>query len=138
DLTPQLLDDIGAFCDSFPQVLADMEVLLNENRIFKQRNCDIGVLDADEAYAWGFSGPCIRASGVAWDIRKAEPYEVYDRMDFDIPVGKHGDCFDRFMIRIEEMKQSIRIMRQCLNEMPAGPVSSLDRKIVPPRRAEMK
>jgi NADH-quinone oxidoreductase subunit D len=138
DLTPQLLDDIGTFCETFPQVLADMEALLNENRIFKQRNCDIGVLDADEAYAWGFSGPCIRASGVAWDIRKAEPYEVYDRMDFDIPVGKHGDCFDRFMIRIEEMKQSIRIMRQCLNEMPAGPIASLDRKIVPPKRAEMK
>jgi len=138
DLTPQLLDDIGEFCETFPQVLTDMEILLNENRIFKQRNCDIGVLNADEAYAWGFSGPCIRASGVAWDIRKAEPYEVYDRMDFDIPVGRHGDCFDRFMIRIEEMKQSIRIMRQCLNEMPAGPVSSLDRKIVPPKRAEMK
>jgi len=138
DLTPQLLDDIGAFCETFPQALADMECLLVENRIFKQRNCDIGVISADDAYAWGFSGPCIRASGVAWDLRKAEPYEVYDRMDFDIPVGKHGDCYDRFLVRIEEMKQSIRIMRQCLNEMPAGPVSSLDRKIVPPKRAEMK
>jgi NADH-quinone oxidoreductase subunit D len=138
DLPNKLLDDIGGFCETFPQVIEDFYEILVENRIFKQRNCDIGIATAQNAYDWGFSGPVIRASGIAWDLRKAQPYEVYDRMDFDIPVGKHGDCYDRFVVRMEEMRQSIRIIQQCLNEMPAGPVSSLDRKIVPPKRGEMK
>jgi len=138
DLPNKLLDDIGEFCETFPQVLVDFDEILVENRIFKQRNCDIGIATAQNAYDWGFSGPVIRASGIAWDLRKAQPYEVYDRMDFDIPIGKHGDCYDRFVVRMEEMRQSVRIIKQCLNEMPAGPVSSLDRKVVPPKRGEMK
>jgi len=138
DLPQQLLDDIGAWCESFPAVLADMMTMLLENRIFKQRNVDIGIVSADEAFDLGFSGPPIRASGVPWDLRKSQPYDSYEKMDFDIPVGKHGDCYDRFVLRVEEIRQSLRIMRQCLNEMPTGPVSSLDRKVVPPKRGEMK
>ena len=112
--------------------------LVADNRIFKQRNVDIGVISAKDAIGWGFTGPCIRASGVAWDLRKSQPYEVYDRMDFDVIVGKHGDCYDRFMVRMEEMRQSLRIIRQCIAEMPAGAHASIDRKIVPPSRGEMK
>ncbi len=138
DLPPGLADDIKAFCESFPKVLADIDRLLTDNRIFRQRTVDIGKISASDAMDWGFSGPCIRGSGVPWDLRKSQPYDVYDRMDFDIPVGKNGDCFDRYMVRMEEMRQSVRIMRQCLAEMPAGPVKTADRKVAPPPRAEMK
>ena len=138
DLPDGLAEDIYAWTERFPKVLDEMEDLVAHNRIFKQRNVDIGVISAEDAIAWGFSGPCIRASGIPWDLRKSQPYDVYDRMDFEVPVGNRGDCFDRFMVRMEEMRQSLRIIRQCLNEMPRGAVSSLDRKVVPPKRAEMK
>ena len=142
DLPPRLIDDIWAFCDPFLKVLDDLEVLLTENRIFKQRNVDIGVVKLDDAWAWGFSGVMVRGSGAAWDLRKAQPYECYAEMDFDIPVGKHGDCYDRYCVRMEEMRQSVRIMRQCLEKLGSpqgqGPVAVDDNKIVPPKRAEMK
>jgi NADH-quinone oxidoreductase subunit D len=115
-----------------------MQDLVAHNRIFKQRNVDIGIVSAEDALAWGFSGPCIRASGIPWDLRKSQPYDVYDRMEFDVPVGKHGDCYDRFMVRMQEIRESVKIMRQCIQEMPGGPVLTLDRKVAPPRRAEMK
>ena len=120
-------------------MLDDIENLLTENRIFKQRTVDIGVVIAEQALDWGFTGPMLRASGVAWDLRKAQPYDVYDRMDFDIPVGKTGDCYDRYLVRIEEMRQSVRIMRAVRGRRcPAGPVHVDDRKISPPPRGEMK
>lgn len=138
DMPADLPDLIGKWTETFPAAIDNFQALLADNRIFKQRNVDIGVATRDEAIAWGFSGPMLRASGVAWDLRKAQPYDVYDRMQFDVPIGKNGDCYDRFIIRIEEMRQSLRIIRQCLAEMPGGPVSSLDRKVAPPPRAEMK
>jgi NADH-quinone oxidoreductase subunit D len=138
DLPAGLTDDIASFIERFPKMLDDVEHLLTENRIFKQRTVDIGIASAEQAMDWGFSGPILRASGVPWDLRKAEPYDVYDRMDFDIPVGRHGDCYDRYLIRIEEMRQSLRIMKQCLEQLPGGPVRTEDPKISPPRRAEMK
>lgn len=138
DLPAGLSEDILAFVERFPKMLDDVEHLLTENRIFKQRTVDIGVASAEQAMDWGFSGPMLRASGVAWDVRKAEPYDVYDRMDFDIPIGKNGDCYDRYLIRLEEMRQSLRIMKQCLQQMPEGPVRTEDPKVSPPRRAEMK
>jgi NADH-quinone oxidoreductase subunit D len=139
DVPNGLLDDIGRWLDKglFP-IFDDAISLVADNRIFKQRNVDIGTVSAADAIAWGFSGPMIRASGIPWDIRKAQPYDVYDRMDFDVPVGTKGDCYDRLMVRVEEVRQSVRIMKQCLNEMPEGPVASLDRKVVPPKRGEMK
>ena len=138
DLPAGLLDDVVAFCDSFPQVIDDIESLLTENRIFRQRTVDVGIVSKQDAYDWGFSGPMLRGSGVPWDLRKAQPYDVYDRMDFDIPIGKNGDCFDRYLVRVEEMRQSLRIMRQCVEEMPGGPVHTQDNKIAPPSRGEMK
>ena len=138
DLPAGLAEDIVAFCDTHPNVLDDIEGILTENRIFKQRNVDIGVVTAEQAMEWGFSGPMLRGSGLAWDLRKAQPYEVYDRIDFDVPVGKNGDCYDRYLVRMEEMRQSLAIMRQCVAEMPEGPVMTEDRKISPPRRSEMK
>ena len=138
DLPPELLADIFTWTDTFPEILRDMETMLIENRIFKQRNVDIGVVTAGEAFDLGFSGPPLRASGIAWDLRKSQPYDGYEKFDFDIPIGRHGDCNDRFVLRLEEIRQSLRIMKQAINEMPAGPVASLDRKIVPPKRGEMK
>ncbi|MEM6684040.1 MAG: NADH-quinone oxidoreductase subunit D [Pseudomonadota bacterium] len=138
DMPAGLAEDIMAWTETFPVVLKDIEDLLLENRIFKQRNVDIGVVTADEAMAWGFSGAMLRGSNVPWDLRKSQPYEVYDRMDFDVVVGKHGDCYDRFVLRIEEMKQSLRIIRQSIEDMPAGPVTSMSTKISPPKRGEMK
>lgn len=123
---------------SAPPVISDLEELLTENRIFKQRTVDIGTVTADEAMDWGFSGPMIRASGLAWDLRKSQPYEVYDQMDFDIPVGKTGDCYARYLVRMEEMRQSLRIMKQAIEKMPQGPVMVDDYKVAPPPRAEMK
>jgi NADH-quinone oxidoreductase subunit D len=142
DLPPKLIDDIEAFCDPFLGVVADLERLLTGNRIFKQRNVDIGVVSLQQAWEWGFSGVMVRGSGAAWDLRKAQPYECYAEMDFDIPVGKNGDCYDRYCIRMEEMRQSVRIMKQCIQKLRAsdgqGPVAVQDNKIFPPRRAEMK
>jgi NADH-quinone oxidoreductase subunit D len=142
DLPPKLIDDIEAWCDPFLQVVADLETLLTGNRIFKQRNVDIGVVTLQQAWAWGFSGVMVRGSGAAWDLRKSQPYECYAEMDFDIPIGKNGDCYDRYCIRMEEMRQSIRIMKQCIAKLREpegqGAVSVVDNKIVPPKRGEMK
>src|SRR5882724_7819541 len=142
DLPPKLLDDIWAFCDPFLKVCDDIEGLLTENRIFKQRNVDIGVVKLTDAWGWGFSGVMVRGSGAAWDLRKAQPYEFYSELDFDIPIGKNGDNYDRYCIRMEEMRQSVRIMKQCLEKLGLpegrGPVAVRDNKIVPPLRAEMK
>ena len=138
DLPAGLAERISDYIESIPKHLDDIEGLLTENRIFKQRMVEIGVITAEQAMDLGFSGPMLRGSGVAWDLRKAQPYDVYDRMDFDIPVGKNGDCYDRYLVRIEEMHQSVRIINQCLEQMPGGPVKTLDRKIAPPPRAEMK
>ena len=138
DLPPGLPDDIAAFADRFPKVIDDIEGLLTDNRIFRQRTVDIGVISDADALDWGFSGPMLRGSGLAWDLRKAQPYDVYDRMDFDIPVGKNGDCFDRYLVRMEEMRQSLRIIRQCLDQMPEGRVRVDDQKITPPLRSTMK
>ncbi|MDD9905492.1 MAG: NADH-quinone oxidoreductase subunit D [Rhodospirillaceae bacterium] len=138
DMPAGMGDDILAWADAFPKFLDDMETLLNENRIFKQRTVDIGVVSEEEAMAWGFSGPMLRASGVPWDLRKSQPYDVYDEIDFDIPIGKNGDCYDRYLIRVEEMRQSVRIVRQCIENMPDGPVMTEDGKVGPPSRGEMK
>jgi NADH-quinone oxidoreductase subunit D len=142
DLPAKLLDDIWAFCDPFLKVCDDLEDLLTDNRIFKQRNVDIGVVSLADAWAWGFSGVMVRGSGAAWDLRKAQPYECYSELDFDIPVGKNGDNYDRYCIRMEEMRQSVRIMKQCLEQLRSpegqGPVMIMDNKIVPPKRGEMK
>jgi len=138
DIPASLLDDIAEFCETFLPVVDDFETLLTDNRIFRQRTVDIGVISAEEAYDWGFSGPCLRASGVPWDLRRAQPYEVYEELDFQIPVGKNGDCFDRYLVRIEEMRQSVKIMKQCVANMPGGPVYVQDTKITPPKRGEMK
>ena len=138
DMPDHLGNDIYTWTGTFPKIVDDFTTLLVDNRIFKQRNVGIGVATKEDAVAWGFSGPMLRASGVAWDLRKSQPYDVYDRMEFDIPVGKTGDCYDRFIVRLEEIRQSLRIIRQCLNEMPVGPIASVDRKVVPPKRGEMK
>jgi NADH-quinone oxidoreductase subunit D len=138
DMPSGMAEDIAGFIERFPKVLDDIENLLTENRIFRQRNAEIGVVPVQMALDWGFTGVMLRGSGVAWDLRKAQPYEVYDRMDFDVPVGKNGDCFDRYLCRMEEMRQSLRIMKQCLDQMPDGPIMVENNKIVPPRRDEMK
>ena len=139
DVPLKLLTDIADWMDTrLPRLFEDAISLVADNRIFKQRNVDIGVVSRDDAIAWGFSGPMIRAAGIPWDLRKSQPYDVYDRMNFDVPVGTRGDCYDRFMIRVEEVRQSARIMKQCLAEMPEGPVSTSDRKVAPPSRADMK
>src|SRR6185437_12662101 len=138
DMPAGLAEDIYAFAEQFPQRIDDIEILLTENRIFKQRTVDIGVVSAAQAMDWGFSGPMLRGSGVAWDLRKAQPYDVYGEMDFDVPIGKNGDCWDRYLVRLEEMRQSVRIIRQALAQMPAGPVQVNDRKVAPPPRGEMK
>ncbi|KGD99576.1 MULTISPECIES: NADH-quinone oxidoreductase subunit D [Rhizobium/Agrobacterium group] len=142
DLPPELVDDIEKWCDPFMVALDDIDKLLTGNRIFKQRNVDIGVVSIDDAWSWGFSGVMVRGSGLAWDLRKSQPYECYADLDFDIPIGKNGDCYDRYLVRMEEMRQSVRIMRQVLSRLKGdartGPVSSLDGKVVPPKRSEMK
>ncbi len=138
DLPAGILDDIWAWSERFPKVVDDIEGLLTDNRIFKQRLVDVGTVSAEDAIAWGFTGPMLRASGVAWDLRKAQPYMVYDKMDFDIPVGRNGDCYDRYLVRVAEMRQSLKIMRQCIQNMPGGPATSVDRKVTPPSRGDMK
>jgi len=142
DLPPQLIEDIYKFCDPFLKVCDDIEGLLTNNRIFKQRNVDIGVISLDDAFAWGFSGVMVRGSGAVWDLRKSQPYECYAEMNFDIPIGKNGDCYDRYCIRMQEMRESIRIMKQCCEKLMsasgAGPHVAQDGKVVPPTRGEMK
>jgi NADH-quinone oxidoreductase subunit D len=142
DLTPALVDDIYDWCEPFLGVVDDLEGLLTENRIFKQRNVDICVVTIEEAWKLGFSGVMVRGSGVAWDLRKSQPYECYEDLEFDIPVGKNGDCYDRYLCRVLEMRESVRIIRQCCEKLKspvgAGPVLARDNKIVPPRRGEMK
>ncbi len=138
DLPAGILDDISAWAAKFPKVVDDIEGLLTDNRIFKQRLVDVGTVSAEDAIAWGFTGPMLRASGVPWDLRKAQPYMVYDKMDFDIPVGKNGDCYDRYLVRVAEMKESLKIINQCIAQMPGGPASSTDRKVTPPPRGDMK
>ena len=142
DLPPQLIEDIVGFCEHFPNVIDDIEGLLTENRIFKQRNVDIGVVSLEDAFAWGFSGVMVRGSGAAWDLRRAQPYECYSDLEFDIPVGKNCDCYDRYLIRMLEMRESTKIMMQCLEKLAstegAGPISHIDNKVVPPKRGEMK
>ncbi len=138
DLPKGLAERIMAWTETFPQTLKDMETLWIDNRIFKQRNVDIGKVNVENALAWGFSGPMLRSVGVPWDLRKSQPYEVYDRLDFQVAVGTSGDCYDRFMLRIAEVRESLKIIRQCIENMPEGPVMSLDNKIAPPKRAEMK
>ena len=140
DLPPELVADIYAFCDPFLKTCDDIETLLTNNRIFKQRNVDIGIVTLEDAWARGFSGVMVRGSGAAWDLRKSQPYECYAELDFDIPIGKHGDCYDRYVVRMEEMRQSVRIMKQCCERLSTeiGPVSVENHKMVPPKRADMK
>jgi NADH-quinone oxidoreductase subunit D len=142
DLPDELVEDIGKWIEPFYKTLDDIEVLLTDNRIFKQRNVDIGVVSLEDAWAWGFSGVMVRAAGAAWDLRRSQPYECYPEMDFQVPVGRNGDCYDRYVIRMAEMRQSARIMRQCVERLlgkeKVGPVSNTDGKIVPPKRGEMK
>jgi NADH-quinone oxidoreductase subunit D len=140
DLPPALVEDIDAWAVAFPPKLDDIEGLITGNRIFKQRNVDIGVVTKEEALAWGFTGVMLRGSGVAWDLRRNQPYECYDELEFDIPLGINGDCYDRYLCRVEEMRQSIKIIRQCADMLrkTAGLVLTDDHKVSPPRRGEMK
>ncbi|MDG2321418.1 MAG: NADH-quinone oxidoreductase subunit D [Rhodospirillaceae bacterium] len=138
DMPAGLAERISDWAAAFPKIIDDVEGLLTENRIFKQRTVDIGIVSKEEALDWGFTGPNLRASGLAWDLRKSQPYDGYDEMDFDIPIGKHGDCYDRYIVRIAEMRESLRIINQCLEKMPGGPVKVQDRKISPPPRGDMK
>ncbi|MGH1417392.1 MAG: NADH-quinone oxidoreductase subunit D [Hyphomicrobiaceae bacterium] len=142
DLPTQLIEDIAAWCDPFLKALDDIDALLTENRIFKQRNVDIGVVTLDDCFDRGFSGVMVRGSGAAWDLRKSQPYECYSEFDFDIPIGKNGDCYDRYLIRMQEMRESVKIMRQACEKLltsdGAGPFVANDQKVVPPKRGEMK
>ncbi|HEX2135071.1 MAG TPA: NADH-quinone oxidoreductase subunit D [Microvirga sp.] len=142
DMQTELIDDIEEWCHTFPKTLDDIHELVMENRIFKQRNVDIGVISLEDCWKWGFSGPMVRGSGAAWDLRKAQPYECYEELDFEIPVGKNGDNYDRQLIRMEEMRQSVKLILQCIQKLrePAGqgPVSTPDGKVVPPSRKDMK
>ncbi len=140
DLPEDLINDIDAWCDQFPEKMKDIETLITDNRIFKQRNVDIGVVTQEEAFQWGFSGVMVRGSGIQWDLRRAQPYESYDEYEFKIPIGKNGDCYDRYLCRMEEMYQSVSIMKQAiakLRETP-GPVMTTDGKVAPPKREKMK
>jgi NADH dehydrogenase (ubiquinone) Fe-S protein 2 len=138
DLPLGLMDDIYEFITKFSTRLDEVEELITNNRIWKQRVVDIGVITAQQAMDWGFSGVMLRGSGVQWDLRKVQPYDAYDQVEFDVPIGRHGDCYDRYLIRVEEMRQSLRIIHQCLNKMPTGEVKVDDNKVTPPSRQEMK
>ena len=138
DMPAGLMEDILAYCDRLEKNLVDLEGLLTENRIFKQRNVDIGVIDLEDCQKYGFSGVMLRSVGVPWDLRKAQPYDKYAEVDFDIPVGKNGDCYDRYLMRVEEMIQSVKIIRQCADRMPDGPVIAENNKVAPPSRGDMK
>ena len=138
DLPRGLLEEIADFIKQFPQKISAMENLLTENRIFKQRLVDIGVVSKQQALDWGFSGPMIRGSGIAWDLRKSQPYEIYGELDFDVPIGKNGDSYDRYLIRVQEMYESIKIIEQCIAKIPEGEVVTDDKRVAPPKRADMK
>jgi NADH-quinone oxidoreductase subunit D len=138
DLPRGLAEDIAKFCRGFPKIIDDIENLLTDNRIFKQRNVNIGIVSKQDALDYSFSGVMLRGSGVPWDLRKSQPYECYNEFDFKIPIGKNGDCYDRYLCRIEEMRESIKIINQCLDSMPSGPVKSTDGKITPPSKKEIK
>ena len=138
DIPAGLLNDIFIFIDQFNTRLLEVEDMLTENRIWKQRLVDVGIVTAEDSYNWGFSGVMLRGSGVKWDLRKSQPYEVYNELDFDIPVGTNGDCFDRYLIRIFEMKESLKIIEQCLNKLPVGRIKSSDNKLTPPSRKDLK
>jgi NADH-quinone oxidoreductase subunit D len=138
DLPNGNLEAIQKFSHEFIRVLDDIEDLVTHNRIFKQRTVDISPLSPQDALDWGFTGPMLRATGLPWDLRKSQPYEIYAELDFDIPTGRHGDCYDRYLVRMAEMRESIRLIHQCLDKMPSGPILSDDRKIIPPKRPEMK
>jgi NADH-quinone oxidoreductase subunit D len=138
DIPEGLDEDIMKFIESFPGYLADVETLLNDNRIWKQRTVGIGIVSQKEAMDWGFSGVMLRGSGIAWDLRKSQPYDVYDKMKFDVPIGKNGDCYDRYLLRVEEMYQSVKIIKQAIEMMPRGDIKSNDPKISPPHRSDMK
>ena len=138
DLPQELIDDISAWMEEFPKALDEIEALITDNRIFKQRNADIGVVSKEDAFAWGFTGVMLRGSGVPWDLRKSQPYEIYDELDFDIVLGKNGDCYDRYLCRVEEMRQSLKIMKQCIDKLEPGPVMTTDPQVGPPKRAQMK
>ncbi|MBA4750017.1 MAG: NADH-quinone oxidoreductase subunit D [Alphaproteobacteria bacterium] len=138
DVPDGLLEDIARFIQEYPKAIDDMEGLLTENRIFKQRTVDIGVVSKDQALEWGFSGPMLRASGIAWDLRRNQPYDVYADLDFQVPIGKNGDCYDRYLVRVEELRQSVHLIEQCLEKMPQGPVMTENPKVAPPARSDMK
>ena len=138
DLPTGLENEIGAFCSKFPKIINDLETLLTDNRIFKQRNVDIGIVSKQDALDYSFSGVMLRGSGVAWDLRKSQPYDCYENLDFKIPIGKNGDCYDRYLCRIEEMKESVNIINQCLQNLPKGPVKTDDGKISPPSKKDIK
>ena len=138
DLPQKLIQDISLWCKQFPEKLNDIETLLTGNRIFKQRNVDIGVVSRQDAHKWGFSGIMLRGSGIPWDLRRNQPYEIYSELDFKIPLGKNGDCYDRYLCRVQEMHESVKIIQQCIDMMPEGPVMSKNNKVTPPRRSEMK
>ncbi|MGH7189737.1 MAG: NADH-quinone oxidoreductase subunit D, partial [Acetobacteraceae bacterium] len=138
DLPVGLAERIADWAEKFPKFVDELEELMTNNRIWKQRTVDIGVISAEDALAWGFSGPCLRASGVPWDLRRAQPYDMYANVEFTIPVGRNGDCYDRYLVRMEEMRESVKIIKQCLEKMRPGPIKVQDRKFTPPTRAEMK
>ena len=138
DLPDGLIDDISRFCERFPKHIDDLERLIEENRIFKQRSVGIGKISQQDALNWGFTGPCLRATGLNWDLRKNQPYDCYEKINFKIPTGSSGDCFERFLVRVEEMRQSLSIIQQCVKQMPEGICISDDPRIVPPKRADMK
>jgi NADH-quinone oxidoreductase subunit D len=138
DLPPGLTDKISAWALTFPKFVDDLEELLTSNRIWKQRTVDIGVMSSEMALAWGFSGPPLRASGVPWDLRRSQPYDKYAEVEFQIPVGRNGDCYDRYLVRLAEMRESLKIIKQALWKMPLGPIKVQDRKFSPPSRADMK
>jgi len=138
DLPSGLESDIDEFCVKFPKIIDDLETLLTDNRIFKQRNVDIGIVSKQDALDYSFSGVMLRGSGVAWDLRRSQPYDCYDDLEFKIPVGKNGDCYDRYLCRIEEMRESVKIIKQCLKNIPKGPIKTEDGKISPPPKKELK
>lgn len=138
DVPEGLIEDIAKFIEQFPKYIDDVDELLTENRIWKQRTVGISEISVAQALDWGFSGPMLRAAGLAWDLRKSQPYEIYDQLDFDIPIGQNGDCYDRYLVRMAEIRQSVSLVKQCIEKMPEGPVKTEDRKISPPPRAEMK
>jgi len=138
DLPRGLIEDIILFCERFPKIIDDLEMLLTDNRIFKQRNVNIGIVTKQEALDHSFSGVMLRGSGVAWDLRRSQPYECYKDFDFKIPIGKNGDCYDRYLCRIEEMRESVKIIKECIKKMPTGPVKSIDGKITPPKKEDLK